>query len=130
MIYEAMLENDYMEEILGDIVDIHVSDHHLLQYVVFKNYARILEHFGELHKAITFTSYALESDETDPSLWMDLARLAHRTRNDDLVYSSLESAFYTAHKSKYFKLKILTEICKVRNIFPCLLVASLPEQEH
>lgn len=102
-----------MDEVLGEIVDVHASDHHLLQYVVFRNYALVLEHFEDYPAAITYTSYALETDESDPNLWSNLTRLAIKSKDSDLVFSSLESAFFTAKTSKYYKLKILSEICNV-----------------
>lgn len=123
-IYTLILKSDHLKEKLPSIKDIHASNHHLLQYVVFKNYAHTLHLMGEVTDSIKYYLLCLDIDSSDPSVWLILSNLAKT--NDYMVnhYACLENAFNQSLQSKIFTCLVIESICD------CLIEAKDLQQAY
>ncbi|KXS22444.1 hypothetical protein M427DRAFT_141903 [Gonapodya prolifera JEL478] len=78
------------------VLNVHSSPIHLLQFVTFKNYALVLEDDGDEAGAMTYILKALSVDSTDYSLWSRLSFLASKHHDIPLARKSLTYTAKTA----------------------------------
>ncbi|KAI8911678.1 hypothetical protein EDD86DRAFT_274698, partial [Gorgonomyces haynaldii] len=100
-LFEGLLKKKLLKEKLNPISNVQDSPLHTLQFVVFRNYARLLESLGE-EEATSYYLKAYEIDLSDIESLRSIVKLALRQKNVELAYKYMlegfESTFHTVDR--------------------------------